>query len=151
MIIFSSVQFSHAIVPDSLWPHGQQARLPWLSPTHGAYSNLMSFELVMSSNCLILCRPSSSSLESFPESGSFQISRVFGSGSQSFGASASASVLPMNSQGWFPLGWTDFISLLSKRLSRVFSNTTIQKHQSFGTQFCLESNSHIHTWLLEKP
>ena len=95
--------------------------------------------------------PPSSPLPSFPISGSFPVSRLFTSGGQSIGASASASVLPMNIQDWFPLGWTDWISFQSKGLSRVFSNTTVQKHQFFGTQPSLWSNSHICTWLLEKP
>ena len=94
--------------------------------------------------------PFSSCLQSFPASGSFPMSQFFASGGQSIGALASASVLPMNIQDWFPLGLTGWISLLSKGLSRVFSNTTIQKHQFFGTQLSLWSNSHIHTWLLGK-
>ena len=95
--------------------------------------------------------PFSSHLQSFPVSGSFQMSQFFTSSGQSNGVSASASVLPMNIQGWFPLGWTGWISFQSKGHSRVFSNTTVQKHQFFGTQLSLWSNSHIHTWLLEKP
>ena len=95
--------------------------------------------------------PLSSHLQSFPASGSFPMSLFFASGGQSTGVSASASVLPMNIQDWFPLGWTCWISLQSKELSRVFSNTTVQKHQFFGAQLSLYSNSHIHTWLLEKP
>ena len=95
--------------------------------------------------------PFSSCPQSFPASGSFQMSQLFTSGGQSTGASASASVLPMNIQNWFPLGWTGWISLQSKRLSRVFSNTTVQKHQIFGTQLSSQSNSHIHTWPQEKP
>ena len=87
----------------------------------------------------------------FPASGSFPISRLFASGGQSIGASAAASVLPMNMQDWSPWGWTGLISLQSKGLSRVFSNTTVQKHQLFGAQLFLWSNSHIHTWLLERP
>ena len=83
--------------------------------------------------------------------GSFQMSQLFTSGGQSVGVSASASVLSMNIQDWFPLGWTGWISLQSKGLSRAFSNTTVQKHQLFSTQLSLWSNSHIHTWLLEKP
>ena len=115
--------------------------------------SLMSIESVMPSNHLILCRPLL--LPSvFPSimvcSVSF-LSWLFASGGQSIGVSALASVLPMNIQDWFPLGWTGWISLQSKGLSRVFSNTTIQKHQFFGTQLSLWSNSHIHTWLLEKP
>ena len=93
--------------------------------------------------------PFSSCLQSFPAAGSFQMSQFFTSGGQSIGASAS--VLPMNIQDWFPLGWTSWISLQSKGLSRVFSNTTVQKHQFFGAQLSSQSNSHIHTWLLEKP
>ena len=93
----------------------------------------------------------SSYLQSFPASGSFPVSWFFSSGGQSIGVSASASVLPMNIQDWFPLGLTGLISLQSKGLSRVFSNTTVQKHQFFSTQLSLWSNSHIHTWLLEKP
>ena len=91
--------------------------------------------------------PFSSCLRSFPASGSFFRSQFFASGGRSIGASAS--VLPINIQDWFPLGWTGWISLLSKRLSRVFSNTTVQKHQFFSAQPSLWSNSHTHTWLLE--
>ena len=94
--------------------------------------------------------PFSSQLQSFPASGSFPMSQFFISGGQSIGASPSASVLPMNIQGWFPLGLTAWISLQSKGLSRVFSSTTVQKNQFFGTRPFLWSNSHIHTWLLEK-
>ena len=93
--------------------------------------------------------PFSSCLQSFLASGSFPMSQFFASGLQSIGASAS--VLPMNIQDWFPLGWTGWISLQSKGLSRVFSNTTVQKHQLVSAQLSLYSNSHIHTWLLEKP
>ena len=95
--------------------------------------------------------PFSSCLQSFPASGSSPMSRFFTSGGQSIVASASASVLLMNIQDWFPLGLTGWISLQSKGLSRVFCNTTVQKHQFFGTQLSLWSNSHIHKWLLEKP
>ena len=98
-----------------------------------------------------LCVPFSSCLQSFPESESFPMSQFFVSGGPSIGASASGSVLPMNIQEWFPLGWTGWISLQSKGLSRVFLNTAVQKHQFFGSQPSLQSNSHIHTWLLEKP
>ena len=97
-----------------------------------------------------LSSPFSSCLQSFSASGSFPVSRLFTSGSQSIGASASASVLPMN-MDWFPLRWTGWISLPSKGLSRVFSNTTVQNHRFFSAQLSLWSNSHIHTWLLEKP
>ena len=90
-----------------------------------------------------------SHLQSFPASGSLPVSQFFALGCQSIGASAS--VLPMNIQDWFPLGWTGWVFLQSKGLSRIFSNTTVQKHQFFGAQLSLWSNSHIHTWLLEKP
>ena len=104
---------------------------------------------VMPSNHVI---PFSSWLQSLPViSGPFPGSQLFTSGGQGIGASASTSVLPMNTQDWSPLGWTVWISLQSKGLSRVFSNTTVQKHQFFSAQFSLQSNSHIHTWLLEKP
>ena len=93
--------------------------------------------------------PSPPAFPSFPTSGSFPVSRLFTSGGQNIGASAS--VLPMNIQGWFSLGLTGLISLLSKGLSRIFSNTTVQKHQFFSTQPSLWSNPHIHTWQLEKP
>ena len=95
--------------------------------------------------------PFSSCPQSFPASGSFPMSQVFTSGGQKIGVSASESVLPMSIQDWFPLGWTDWISFQCKGLLRVFSNTTVQKHPVFGAQLSLWSNSHIHTWLLEKP
>ena len=95
--------------------------------------------------------PFSSCPQSFPASGSFQMSQLFASGGQSIGVSASKSVLPMNTQDWSPLGWTGWISLQCKGLSRVFSNTTVQKHQFLGTQLSSQSNSHIHTWPLENP
>ena len=126
-----SVQSS--VVSDSLWPHGlQHTRLPCSSPTPGACSN--------SCPSSPWCHPTSSSsvilffscLQSFPASGSFPMSQFFSLGGQSIGVSASASVLPMNIQYWFPLGWTGWISLQSKGLSRVFSNTTAQKHQCYS-------------------
>ena len=137
---------------DSLWPYGlQHARLPCpsLSPRICLHS------CPLSQWCHSTISPSftpfSSCLQFLPVSGTFPKSQFFTSGSQRVGASASASVLPMNIQGWFPVGWTGLISLLSKWLSRVFSGTTIQKHQFFGAQPSLWSNSHICTWLLEKP
>ena len=147
----SSVQFSCSVVSDSLQPHGlQYARLPCPSPAPKVYSNSCPLtrwcHLTISSSVI----PFSSRLQSFPASGSFQMSRFF-TGGQSIGVSASTSVLPMNIQNWFPLGWTGLISLQSKELSRVFFNTTVQKHQFFKAQHSLYSNSHIHTWLLEKP
>ena len=95
--------------------------------------------------------PFSSCLQSFPASGSFPVSQFFATGSQSIGVSASASVLPKNTQDWSPLEWTSWISLQSMGLSRVFSNKTVQKHQFFGIQPSSQSNSHIHTWIVEKP
>ena len=115
---------------------------------------------VCSNSCpsSLWCHPTISSsvipfscLQFFPASGSFPVSQFFAWGGQSIGVSASASVLPMNIQDWFPLGWIGWISLQSKGLSRVFSNTTVQNHQCFDLQLSLWSNSHIHTWLLEKP
>ena len=144
------VQFNCSIVSDPLRPHGlQHNRLPCPSPIPGAYSNSLNqwCHPTISSSVV----PFSSCLQSFPASGSFPMSQVFTSGGQSIRVSASASVLPMNIQDWFPWGLTGLIFLQSKGLSRVFSNTTVQKHQSFGAQFSLQSNSHIHTWLLEKP
>ena len=149
----NSVQFSHSVMSNSLQPHGlQHARLPCLSPTPRAYSN--------SSPSSRWCHPTISSSvvlfsschESFPASGSFPVSHFFASDGQSIGVWASTSILPVNIwQHWFPLGFTGLISLLSKGLSRVFSNTTVQKHQFFSTQLSLWSNSQIHTWLMEKP
>ena len=141
-----SVQFSCSVVSNSLRPHGlQHARPPCPSPTPGVYSNSCPLSrwchLIISSSVI----PFSSCLQSSPASGSFQMSQFFASGGQGIRVSASTSVLPMNIQGWLPLGWTGWISLQSKGLSRVFSNTTVQKHQYFGTQLSLYSNSHIHT------
>ena len=137
----------------TLWSHRlQHTRLPCPSPVPGVYSDLCSSSQ--------WCHPTisspvvsfSSHLESLPASGSFPVSQFFASSGQSIGVSASASVLPVNIQEWIPdhsgSGW---IALQSKGLSRVFSNPTVQKHQFFGTQLSLWSNSHIHTWLLEKP
>ena len=105
----------------------------------------------MPSNCLLLCHPFSSWPQSFPALGSFPVSQLFTSGGQSIGASASASVFPVNIQGWFPLGQTGLISLFSKGLSRVFSNTSVWNHHFFGAQPSLWCNCHICTWLPEKP
>ena len=151
----SSVQFSCSVMSDSLWPHGlQHTRLPCPSPTPGVYSNSHPWSRwchpTISSFVLLLI-PFSSCLQSFPASGFFPMSQFFTSDRQSIGVSASTSILPMNIQDWFPLGWTGWISLQSKGLLRVFSNTTVQKHQFFGAQLSLWSNSHIHTWQLEKP
>ena len=112
---------------------------------------LVSTESVMSSDHLILYCPLLLLPSIFPSIGVFSSESVLRSGGQSIGVSASALVLPINIQDWFPLGWTGWISLKSKGLSRVFSNTTVQKHQFLSAQLSLQSNSHIHTWLLEKP
>ena len=112
---------------------------------------LTSIESMMPSNHLILCHPFSSCPQSFPVSRSFPTNQLFASGGQSIGVSALASALPVNIPDWFPLRLTSLISLQSKGRSRVFSNTTVQKHQFFSIQLSLWSNSHIHTWLLEKP
>ena len=148
----SSVQFSHSVVSDSLQPHEpQHARPPCSSPTPGVHSN--SYPLsrwchpAISSSIV----PFSSYPQSLPASQSFPMSQLFTWGGQSTGVSAFTSVLPMNTQDWSPLGWTGWTSLQSKGFSRVFSNTTVQKHQFFGAQLSSQSNSHIHTWPLEKP
>ena len=151
---FSWTQFGCSAVSDSLRPHRlQHARPPPPCPSPPIPG-------VCSNSCPLIrwCHPTisssiacfSSCLQCFPASGSFLMSQLFISGGQSIGASASASVLSMNIQDWFPLGLTGLI-LQCKRLSGVFSNTTVQKHQFFGTQLSSQSNSHIHTWPLEKP
>ena len=131
-------QFRSSVMSDSLWPHGlQHARPPCPSPTPGVYSNScplsQSCHPTISSSVI----PFSSCPQFFPVSGSFQMSQLFTWGGQSIGVSASTSVLPMNTQDWSPLGWTGWISLQSKGLSRVFSNTTVQKHQFFSAQLSL--------------
>ena len=133
-----SVQSSSSVMSDSLWTHGlQHARLPYPSPapracSYSCHSSQWCHPTISSSVI-----PFSSCLQYFPASGSFPVSRFFTSGGQNIGISASASVLPVNMQDWFPLGWTGWISLQSKGLSRVFSNTTVQKHQFFGAQLSL--------------
>ena len=147
-----SVQFRCWDMSDSLPPHElQHARPPCSSTTPGVYSNscpssqwchpAISSSVVLFSSCP----------QSLPASGSFPMSQLCAWGGQSTGVSASASVLPMNTQDWSPLGWTGWIFLQSKGLSRVFSNIIVQKHQFFGAQLSSQSNSHIHTWPLEKP
>ena len=149
---FSSVQFSRSIISDSLRPHeSQHARPPCPSPTPRVHSDscpssqwchpAISSSVISFSSCP----------QSLPASESFPMSQVFASGGQSTGVSSSASFLPKNTQDWSPLEWTGWISLQSKGLSRVFSNTSVQKHQFFGAQLFSHSNSHIHTWPLEKP
>ena len=149
-IVRNLVQFSHSFVSDSLRPHGpQHTRPPHPSQTPRVYSNSCPLSqwchpIISSSVVPFSC------LRSFPASGSSPMSQFFTSGDQSIVVSASASVLPMNIGDWFPLGLIGLISLQSKGLSRVFSNTTVQKRQCFGAQLSLYSNSQIHTWLLEK-
>ena len=146
---FSSVQFSCSVMSDSLRPHGlQHTRLPCPSPTPRACSDSCPSSWWCHPTISSSVDPFSSQLHSFPASGSFQMSQFFASGSQNIGVSASTSVLPMNIQDWFPLEWTGWISLLSKRLSRVFSNSTIQKHQFFSPQPALWSNSHV--WICSR-
>ena len=149
---FHSVQFSRSVVSDSLRPHeSQHARPPCPSPSPGVHSD--------SHPSSQWCHPAISSSvipfffcpQSLPTSKSFPMSQLFAWDGQSTGVSALASFLPKNTQDWSPLEWTSWISLQSKGLSRVFSNTTVQKHQFFGAQLSSQSNSHIHIWPLEKP
>ena len=151
-LFLHSVQVSRSVVSDSLWPHeSQHARPPCLSPTPGVHSN--------SCPSSQWCHPAISSSivpffscpQSLPASETFPMSQLFASGGQSTGVSALASFLPRNTHGWSPLESTGWISLQSKWLSSVFSNTTVQKHQFISTQLSSQSNSDIHTWPLEKP
>ena len=150
--MFCISQFSCSVVSDSLRPHeSQHTRPPCPSQTPGVYSNSCPsswwWHPAISSSVV----PFSSCPQSFPASWSFPMSQDFASGGQSTGVSTSTSVLPMNTQDWSPLGWTGWISLQSKGLSRVFSNTTVQNHQFFSTKLSWQSNSHIQAWPLEKP
>ena len=145
-------QFSRSVVSNSLRPHGlKHARPPWPSPMPRVYSNSCPLSQCCHPTISSSVVPFSSHLQSFPASGSFPVSQFFAWGGQSIGLSALASVLPMNTQDWSPLGWTGWISLQSKGIPRVFSNTTVQKHQFFGAQLSSQSNSHIHTWPQKKP
>ena len=155
-------KWSHSVVSYPQRPHGlQPSRLlhPWDFPGKSTgvgchcllqYSQA-SLSIISSQSYSNSCPSSWWCLQSFPASGSFPMNQFFTSRSQSVGDSVSASVLTMNIQDWFPLGWTSWISLQFKGLSRVLSNTTVQKHQFFGAWLSLWSNSHTHTWLLEKP
>ena len=135
---FSSVLFSRSVVSDSLWPHGpQHSRLPCPSPTPRVHPNPGPLSQWCHPTISSSVIPFSSCLQSFPASGSFQMSQLFASGGQRIGVSASTSVLPMNTKDWSPLGWTGWTSLQSKGLSRVFSNTTLQKHRFFSAQLSL--------------
>ena len=145
-----SVQFSRSVLSDSLQPHeSQHTRPPCPSPTPGVYSDSCPSSRWCHPTISSSVSPFSS-CQSLPASGSFPMSQLSEWGGQSIGVSALASVLPMNTQEW-SLGWTGWISLQSKGLSRVFSNTTVQKHQFFSAQLSSQSNSHIHIWPLEKP
>ena len=147
----SGNQFSHSVMSDSLWPRGlQHARLPCPSPTPRSYSNSCPLSQGCHPAISASVVPVSSCPQSLPTSESFPMSQLFAWGGQRIGVSALASFLPMNTQDWFPLEWTGWISFQSKELSRVFSNTTVQKHQFFSAQLSSQSNSHIHTWLLKK-
>ena len=150
-MILCSVQFSHSVMFNSFRPHElQHARPPCPSPTPGVHSDSCTLRqwchLAISSSVVpFSCPQSLSASESFP------MSQLFSWGGQTTGVSALASFLPKNIQGWSPLEWTGWISLQSRGLSRVFSNTTVQKHQFFGAQLSSQSNSHIHKWPQEKP
>ena len=149
--IISSVQFSRSVMSNSLRPHElQQARPPSPSPTPRVHSDLRPSSQwchpAISSSVIPFSCP-----QSLPASESFPMSHLFTWSGQSTGVSALASFLPKKSQGWSPLGWTGWISLQSKGLSRVSSNTTVEKHRFFSAQLSSQFNSHIHTWPLEKP
>ena len=146
MELISPVQFSHSVMSDSVTPWTAACQTSLSITNSRSLLKLISIESMMSSSVV----PFSSCFQFFPASGSFQMSQFFASDGQSIGVSASASVLPITIQDWFPLGWTGWISLQSKGLSRVFFNTTVQKHQFFSAHFSLWFNSHIPTWLLEK-
>ena len=149
---FSSVQFSRSVLSDSLQLHElQHSRPPCPSPTTGLHLNSRLSSQWCHPAISSAVVPFSSWPQFLPASESFPMSQLFTWGGQSTGVSALVSVLSKNTQGWSPLEWTGWISLQSKGLSRVFSNTTVQKHQFFGTQLSSYSNSDIHTWPLEKP
>ena len=148
---FSSVQFSRSVVSDSLRPHElQHARPPCPSPTPGVHSDSRPLSWWCHPAISSYVIPFSSCPQSLPASESFPMSQLFTWGGQSTGVSALASLLPKKSQDWSS-EWTGWISLQSKGLSRVFSNITVQKHRFFCAQLSSQSNSHIHTWPLEKP
>ena len=147
-----SVQFNRSVVSDSLPPHElKHARPPCSSPTPRVHSNSCPSSQWCHPAISSSVVPFSSCPQFLPASESFPMSQLFTWGGQSTGVSALASVLPKNTQDWSPLEWTGWISLKFMGLSRVFSNTTLQKHQFFGAQLSSQSNSHIHTWLQEKP
>ena len=149
---FSSVQFTHSVVSSYLQPHElQQAKPLCTSTSPGVHSNSCPLSRWCHPAISSSVTPFSSYPQSLPASESFPVSQFFAWGGQSTRVSASASFLPKNTQGWSPLEWSGWISLQSKGFSRVFSNTTLQKDEFFGTQPSSQSNSHIHTWSLDKP
>ena len=149
---FSSVQFSRSAVSDSLRPHeSQHTRPPYSSPTPGVHSDSRPSSQWCHPAISSSVVPFSSCPQSLPASQSFPMSQFFTWGGQSTGVSVLASFLPKKSQDWSPLEWTGWISLQSMGLSKVFSNTTVQKHQFFSSQLSSQFNSHIHTWPQEKP
>ena len=151
-LLVNPLLFSHSVISDSLQPHGQQhARLPCPSLSPGVYSNSCPPSQWCHPTISSSVVPFSSCLQSFPASGSIPMSRLFTSDDQSTRASASASVLPVNIPDWFLLGLTGLISLQSNGLSRVFSSTTVWRHEFFGAWPFLLSSSHICKWLREKP
>ena len=148
----SPVKFSHSVMSNSLWSHElQHARPPCPQPTPGVHPNPCPLSQWCHPTISSSVIPLFSCPQSFPASGSFQMSQLFASGGQSTGVSASTSVLPMNTHDWSPSEWTGWISLQSKGLSRISSNTTVRKHQFFSAQPSSQSNFHIHTWPLGKP
>ena len=153
--IFLRPQFNLVQLLSHVWlfatPWTAHTRPPCPSPTPRAHPNSCPLSQWCHPTISSAVIPFSTCPQSFPASGAFQMSQLFASGGQSIGVLASTSVLPMNTQDWSPLEWTGCISLQFKGLSRVFSNTTVQKHQFFGAQLSLKSNSHIHTLLLEIP
>ena len=151
-IYLSSVQFTHLVVCDCFRPHeSQHSRSPCPSPTARVHSDSSRSSQWCHPAISSYVNPFSSCPQSLPASESFPMSQLFSWGGQSTGVSALASFLPKKSQCWSPSEWTGWISLQSKGLSRVFSNTTVQEHQFFGVQPSSQSNSHIHTWPQEKP
>ena len=149
--VHSSVQFSQSVVSNSLRPHELHARPPCPSPTPGVYSNSHPLHRWCHPAISSSVVPFSSCPQSLPASEPFPVSQLFAWGGHSTGVSALASFSPKKSQGWSPSEWTGWISLQSKGLSRIFSNTTVENHQFFSTQPSSQSNSHIHTWPQEKP
>ena len=152
LVIMRQVQFSRSVVSDSLRPHeSQHTRPPCPSPSPGVHSDSRPSSQWCHPAISYLVVPFSSCPQSLPVSESFPMSQLFAWGGQSTGVSALASVPPKKSPGWSPSEWTGWIFLQSKGLSRVFSNTTVPKHQFFSAQPSSQSNSHIHTWPQQKP